>query len=207
MIYKAQLAKLELVRLRYNLEVFKRVLIAVEDKEFYQHHGVSYRGLVRMILSCVGIGRRSGGSTITQQLVRTLFIRDLDKTARRKLVEIFLALWFDRCFDKDSQLHLYAASVRFDRGVMGLPAATKHFTGKAVKFPKEELSFFMVERLSNIKASFLSAKIRATTSQLIRDRVLLCEHLETIIKIYREALRKGILQGVDERGIETSLTF
>lgn len=196
-IYRAQLARLELHRLKYDLTTFKKILVQIEDRGFYKHRGVSLRGLIRMILSILNAGRRSGGSTLTQQLVRTLFIRDLHKTKRRKVVEILLALWFDACFDKDCQIEIYAASVRFDRGTFGIARACKHFTGKAVKKPGVALSFLLVERLSNVRSLFLEAKVKATFQRLMRDGFLTAHDSNTLVDLYEAIRSKGLIQNAN----------
>lgn len=68
-IYRATLGKHELHRLGVDLSVAKKLLVHIEDKEFFTHSGVSIKGLGRLFLSVLGRKRRSGGSTITQQLV------------------------------------------------------------------------------------------------------------------------------------------
>jgi len=91
-IYRAILAKYELHRLGIDVSVVKKLLVHVEDKEFYAHSGVSLKGLGRLARSMVSRKRRSGGSTITQQLVRTLFVVDQTKLFRRKALEIMLVV-------------------------------------------------------------------------------------------------------------------
>lgn len=82
-IYRARLAKYEIQRLRIKTNEIKQILIAIEDQTFYSHHGWTVKSTLRALLSrsksmrtTFGIGRKSGGSTITQQLARTLFIED-----------------------------------------------------------------------------------------------------------------------------------
>lgn len=87
------------------------------------------KALVRALLGLIKVKRRSGGSTITQQLGRTLFIIDRTKLFRRKLMELLFALWVHRTFSKDEQLELYLASVRFERGVYGIIEAMRYYWG------------------------------------------------------------------------------
>lgn len=200
-IYRAKLAGLELKRLKYQTEKFDSLLVHIEDKTFFRHPGVSIRGLTRMFRSIMGYGKLSGGSTITQQAVRTLFVIDFHKKYRRKAVEILLALWFDKMFDKKTQLAIYTASVRFEQGVMGLPAATKHFFGRYVKKPDVPQAFFLVERLSNIRSRLLTAKIRETLRHAIDASLITFKEVEEILALYRDAVSKGLIVGGEEADI------
>jgi penicillin-binding protein 1A len=88
---------------RYVVDAF----IATEDRRFYDHHGFDLRGLIRAIAANIRAGRViEGGSTITQQLAKNLFLEP-DKTLLRKLEEIQLALWLEARLSKDEILSLY----------------------------------------------------------------------------------------------------
>jgi len=116
----------------------------------------------------VKLKRRSGRSTITQQLSGTLFIQDLSKLIRRKSIEIPLALWCNRNFSKDEQLNIYLASVRFEKGVYGVTEAMKHFWGDVRLAPTMAESFFLVERVSNIKSKLLTNRIIQISKEALK---------------------------------------
>src|SRR5664279_4362706 len=103
-------------------------LIATEDRDFYNHNGVSYKGLVRGLLKTI-TGSTQGGSTLTMQLARNLFL-SFEKTISRKLTEIELAKKLESKFSKDQILLMYLNTVYFGHGVYGIWAAAEEYYGK-----------------------------------------------------------------------------
>lgn len=107
--------------------------IAAEDHAFFQHAGLSYKGIVRSIIVNLYYGRRmQGASTITQQLVRLLFF-DAKKTFKRKLKEQFYALMVERQFSKEHILEAYLNNICLGCGIYGVEAACRHFWAKSAK--------------------------------------------------------------------------
>lgn len=201
-IYRANLAGYELFRLGVNLSILKALLVQIEDKEFYSHGGTSLRGLGRLFLSIVGLHRRSGGSTITQQLARTLFIVDQKKLMRRKLVEVILARWFNGIFPKTKQLDLYLSSVRFEARVFGIPAAMKHYFGEIRKEPSSAESFFLIERVSNIRSRLLADKICQTMKSAEKAGLIDKDSARELVDIYSRAVSEGKIQDPSREGLE-----
>jgi len=74
LIYRAKLATYETDRMKVSLTNLTKSLLFIEDRSFYKHSGVSFKAIGRGLLSLLKLKRRSGGSTINQQLTRTLFI-------------------------------------------------------------------------------------------------------------------------------------
>ncbi len=110
----------------------KQALLATEDRKFYHHWGVDIYGVIRAGLRNLRTGRlREGGSTITQQLARNLFLTH-DRTWRRKLQEVVLATRIERIYSKDEILELYLNQVYFGDGAYGAQAAARTFYGKDV---------------------------------------------------------------------------
>ena len=197
-IYRANLASHEVHRLGINLAELKELAVLIEDKEFFLHRGVSWKGIARMLLSAARLGPRSGGSTITQQLARTLFIIDQSKLIRRKLVEMLLALWLSKVLSKDRQLEMYLASARFDYGVMGVAAACSHFlNGPRISNIRRPEAFFLIERLSNIRSLLLGPRIAQTLHRLVRDGALSREEAASIVDIYRRAIDQELINDQD----------
>ena len=159
-IYRAKLSYLELDRLKVNYDKLTKILIDIEDNDFNSNIGISFKSLLRGFLSRFKFIRKKtgyiqhGGSTITMQLTRSLFIPSNQNKYLRKISELLLSLWLNRQFSKGEILKLYVASVRYERGVLGLSNSVKHFFGdlKAKELTSEE-AFFLVERLSNITSS------------------------------------------------------
>jgi penicillin-binding protein 1A len=108
-------------------------IVAVEDRRFYEHHGVDLRGLARAASRNVSAGgTREGGSTITQQLVRMLYLSQ-ERTLKRKVQEAMLALWLESQVSKDEILTRYLNTAYFGAGVYGADAAAKRYFGKTAK--------------------------------------------------------------------------
>jgi penicillin-binding protein 1A len=110
-------------------ETMKNAMVAVEDRRFRSHPGVDPIGIVRSIQVRFTSGTwRQGGSTITQQLARNVFLTN-NKTWTRKIREIILALAIERKFSKDQVLELYLNKVYFGGGAYGVDAASRKFFG------------------------------------------------------------------------------
>jgi len=103
-------------------------LVATEDREFYTHDGVSYKGLGRAILKTL-TGSTQGGSTLTMQLARNLFLSQ-EKTISRKWTEINLAKELEAKYSKDQLLLLYLNTVYFGHRAYGIWAAAQEYYGK-----------------------------------------------------------------------------
>ena len=107
-----------------------RAVIAVEDRRFYDHVGIDYRGLLRAVFVNIRDGRISqGGSTLTQQLAKNLFLTS-ERTLKRKIQEVMLAIWLERRFTKDQILTIYLNRVYLGAGTYGMDAAARHYFGK-----------------------------------------------------------------------------
>lgn len=103
----------------------KQAIISIEDKKFYKHHGIDYRAIIRAGLAILRDGKVSqGGSTITQQLARTIFLNQ-DKTWQRKVEEIYIALALEEKYSKDQILEFYLNNIYFANGYYGIEAASK----------------------------------------------------------------------------------
>ena len=106
--------------------------IAIEDSRFYQHSGVDMRGIARAVWQNLrGHRLRQGGSTITQQLARNVYLSQR-KTVERKAQEAVLAILMERNFTKDKILELYLNRVYYGSGAFGVQAASKVYFGKDV---------------------------------------------------------------------------
>ncbi len=107
-----------------------QAFIAIEDRRFHSHFGVDPLGIARAaIANALRRGVSQGGSTITQQLAKNLFLTQ-DRTYTRKLQELVLALWLERKFTKDEILELYLNRVYFGAGAYGVEAAAQRYFGK-----------------------------------------------------------------------------
>jgi penicillin-binding protein 1A len=113
----------------------QRATVATEDRSFYQHSGVSYRGMVRALFTNVSAGQvEQGGSTLTQQYARNAFERvGTKRSIYRKLKEIALAKKIERRYPKQKILEFYLNTVYFGRGAYGAEAAAQTYFKKSAK--------------------------------------------------------------------------
>lgn len=113
-------------------EFLKQAVISAEDSNFYHHFGVDLKGIARAILEDLRIGKLTyGGSTIPQQLIRATFL-SLEKTTKRKIREIILAIELDRRYSKDQILEWYLNQIPFGRNAYGVEAASQTYFRKPV---------------------------------------------------------------------------
>jgi penicillin-binding protein 1A len=107
--------------------------IAIEDRRFYSHYGIDPLGIVRAaVANLLHRGVSQGGSTLTQQLAKNLFLTQ-ERTMQRKLQEVELALWLERKHSKAELLELYLNRVYFGSGAYGVEAAAQRYFGKSAK--------------------------------------------------------------------------
>jgi len=127
-----QLDRRETVSLDKMPKHLINALVSIEDWKFFQHCGLSFKGIIRAIVKNIYYGRRmEGASTITQQLVRLLFF-DTKKTFKRKIKEQIYTLLVERQFSKEQIIETYLNHVCFGRGIYGVQAASQRFWGKDV---------------------------------------------------------------------------
>ena len=110
-----------------------RAFVAIEDRRFFSHFGIDPIGLIRAAAANVlRRGVSQGGSTITQQLAKNLFLTQ-ERTLWRKMQEVVLALWLERRFSKTEILELYLNRVYFGSGAYGVEAAAQRYFGKPAR--------------------------------------------------------------------------
>jgi penicillin-binding protein 1A len=111
----------------------KKALISVEDVRFYQHSGVDFIGIMRALFQDIKAGGFvQGGSTITQQLARLLFLKP-DKSIKRKIKEAALSMQIERHYTKDEILGMYLNQAYFGARAYGIEAASETYFGKPVR--------------------------------------------------------------------------
>lgn len=141
----------EMIKLGYKREYspdfpefMKKAVVAVEDKRFYQHNGFDSRGILRALWSNLKSGKKSeGGSTITQQLARTIFLTQ-EKSYSRKIKEVFIASAIEDKYSKEGILNLYLNELYMGRGCSGMQCAAQSYFGKNVmNLNKAEITFLV----------------------------------------------------------------
>ena len=135
-IYPAHREDRELVRLEELPLYLADGLVAVEDRLFYEHFGLSFRGIARAMKANLQQGRMAqGGSTLTQQLVKNFYLTQ-ERTLSRKLVEAAMSVLLELHFDKDEILETYLNEVYLgqsgNRGVHGFAMASRHYFQRPV---------------------------------------------------------------------------
>lgn len=125
--------KREIVPLSAIPEHLKNAAIAAEDANFYSHSGIDFRGILRAIQINLRIKKPIyGGSTISQQLIRSTFLT-IEKTIKRKIREIILTLELERRYSKEQILEWYLNQVPFGPNIYGVEAASKTYFQKSAK--------------------------------------------------------------------------
>ena len=110
-----------------------KAFVAIEDRRFYDHYGVDPLGIARAaVANVLHRGVAQGGSTLTQQLAKNLFLTQ-ERTVTRKLQEVMLAVWLERKFSKTQILELYLNRVYFGAGAYGIEQASLRYFGKSAR--------------------------------------------------------------------------
>lgn len=126
----AQAGTEDTVKLKEMPDALKMAIVDVEDNRFYEHNGIDLQGIGRAIYRDVTtLTPAEGGSTLTQQLARNVYLTQ-DRTFARKVNEIVLALELERKYSKDEILEMYLNRVYFGNGATGIRAAAETYFGK-----------------------------------------------------------------------------
>ena len=109
-----------------------KAFVAIEDRRFYSHFGIDPIGIMRAVFRNLTSSKVEGGSTLTQQLAKNIFLTQ-ERTVSRKAQEAILALWLERKYSKDQILELYMNRVYFGSGVYGIEGAAQKYFGKSAR--------------------------------------------------------------------------
>lgn len=123
---------------------FVDAVIATEDRQFFSHKGFDMAGIIRALFVNIGSEQiEQGGSTITQQLVKNLFLSN-ERTYHRKLTELLYAYQFENTFSKEEIIELYLNTIYFQHGVYGIEAASRfYFSRSSDQLSLEEVAFLI----------------------------------------------------------------
>lgn len=156
----------KVVSIKHISPYLKRAVLAIEDKDFYDHGGIDPVGIVRAFFVNIKAGRIvEGGSTITQQLVKNLLIPEQERgrTYTRKIKEILLAIELEQKVSKDKILELYLNQVFWGRRAYGALRAAQRYFGKDVSNLKLSEAAYLAGLLqapSALSGDFKAAKER-----------------------------------------------
>ena len=126
--------KRDVVKISQIPQHLRHGLLAMEDRNFFEHSGVSFQSLARaIIVNLMTFSRKQGASTITQQLARNMYNTiGFEKTYKRKLKELITSINIEQTFTKTQIMELYLNSVYFGHGTYGVQAAANHYFGKNI---------------------------------------------------------------------------
>ncbi|MBI3380356.1 transglycosylase domain-containing protein [Candidatus Gottesmanbacteria bacterium] len=119
------------IKLSEMPKIIKDATIAIEDSEFLSHQGISIRGSLRALYHNLTTDSLEGGSTITQQLIRSALLTP-ERTLSRKLKEIVLSVWAEHVYSKEQILEMYLNQVPYGGTAWGIEAASETYFGKNV---------------------------------------------------------------------------
>lgn len=123
----------ETVRLEQLPAYLPQAVIAIEDRRYRSHFGIDPIGLARAMVTNLTRGTLvQGGSTLTQQLAKNLFLKP-DRTISRKMQEVVLSLWLEARYSKDQLLEMYLNRVYFGAGAYGVDGAARRYFGKSAR--------------------------------------------------------------------------
>ena len=170
----------------------REVFINLEDRNFWKHWGIDLRGVIRALIKNLLAGRIvQGGSTITQQLARNMFLT-FKKSIWRKLKEAILAVKIELAFSKEEILEHYLNQIYFGSGLYGIEAASRYIFGKSVRdlslaeaavlagIPKSPLLYSPVY---NYKNAIL--RQRAILKLLYKNHVIILYNKKRILNVYK----------------------
>ncbi|MEA4927026.1 MAG: transglycosylase domain-containing protein [Syntrophomonadaceae bacterium] len=151
--------------------VLIQAFVATEDKEFYNHHGVNYKGIARAVLRNFQARDMTGqgASTITQQLARSAFLT-ADKNYLRKLKEVVMAYRIEFSYSKEEILEMYLNKIYFGAGAYGVQAASNTYFGKDVSqltLPESALLAGLVQSPNNYNPFIDLDKAKARQKQVL----------------------------------------
>ncbi len=187
-IYGIKLDIAEAKRLHSDFACIDKVAVFLEDGEFFEHSGINWKGVGRAIYARMKKKFAGGGSSITQQFVRSNFIVRLSPTVRRKIVEMLLAKWIESVWSKRQILDGYLVTARYDRSVYGFHRAFRHFFSDSPKLIEPWEAFILVERLGNVRGQFRGKRVRELLRRAISSALISMDDVEKILKYYNSML-------------------
>lgn len=175
--------------------------IATEDRDFYKHNGVSlYGGIIRAIKEMILTRSLQGGSTITQQLVKTALLTQ-ERTIERKFKEIILALWTERKFSKNQILEMYLNQIPYGGTAYGIEQAARRYFNKGVS----DLTLSEAATLAGLpKAPSLYSPFSDPVSALNRRNQVLREMFEAGF-ISKEEYKKAVYEPLSVLPVMSSI--
>lgn len=184
-MYQVKISVAEAYRVKTDFEPARRFSVFIEDKQFYEHGGVNWRGVVRALVDYWKTRKKSGGSSITQQFARSNFIIRPQPNFRRKIVEMYLAKWVNSVLSKRDTLDAYLCTVRFEKGIYGVHNAYRHFFSAGPVDMSPDEAFLLIERLANIRGYFLGNRVSQLLQGAQEEKMLDSNQINNLLYSYR----------------------
>ncbi len=177
-------------------QYLKDATVAIEDKNFYKHEGLSAAGIIRGMVACVLTRRCQGGSTLTQQLVKNVLLSS-ERTLPRKMKEAVLAIQIERKYSKDDILLLYLNEAPYGGTAVGVEAASEYYFGKKVN------------ELSLVESAILAGLPQAPSrySPFTGEDRAYAGRAQDVLRRMREDGYISPLQETEARGLLSKVTF
>ena len=208
-LYPAHQEDRILIRLDQVPDLLPQALLAVEDREFYQHHGVSPKSIVRALWVNTSSGSvRQGGSTLTQQLVKNFFLTN-ERTLTRKVTEALMSLLIELHYSKDEILEAYLNEVFLgqdgQRAVHGFGLASHYFFSQ----PLAELQLHQVALLVGMVKGPSYYNPRRQPERALMRRNLIIDLLveQGVVELEQAEQAKQQPLGVTKRGTLANTTY
>ncbi len=168
----------------------KWAIIFSEDWSFYQHEGIDLEQIGEALREMVDGGRFRGASTITQQLVKNIYLTN-SRTLARKLEEAFLAHKMEKALSKDKILEIYLNSIEYGPGIYGIKAAAQHYFNKTPAEISPREAAFLAMLLPSPKRYYISFETKRLTG-----------FAQGRIKVILQKMRMGKIISPEEYKIE-----
>jgi penicillin-binding protein 1A len=199
--------------------------LAAEDDQFFKHGGINYGAILRATLANIRAGHSAqGGSTITQQLAKTLLLRDREKTLMRKMREALLAMEVEKNLSKEDILYLYLNQIYFGHGAYGVENASQTYFKKSVTQLKleeaailaglpqapsryspvsnpsraKERQLYVLKRMAEV--GFI-AKSEAEKASQLPVKVYVRDNYEDLAPFYMETVRQILVEKLGEKAV------
>ncbi len=181
----------------------KKAIIAAEDNQFYSHWGINFRGFVRAVGGVLLRKKWGGGSSITQQLARGLFLTP-EFSISRKLQEMLLAIQIEKKYTKDQILTFYCNKIFLGGSIYGIEAAARYYFGKTIKeinLAEAALIAGIVPNPNGIYATFKRPENVLKRRNYVLLKMLLLKFISD--KEYQEALTVKLPEKPSDAGNES----
>ncbi|MBU1261812.1 penicillin-binding protein 1A [bacterium] len=183
--------------------------VATEDTSFFKHHGINIKGIIRAIVVNLASGRvKEGGSSITQQLAKNLFLTN-EKTLKRKVQETLLALKIEQHYSKEEILERYLNKIYFGKGVYGIESASTLYFERPAKDLLLHQSAILagIPKSPNDYSPFVNPNKATERGKLVLKRMVKERYISRVDLDMYCSLIDTEMKGMKERGKIAGVTI